>query len=163
MIISIIAAIAENNVIGNDNKLIWHISEDLRHFKKLTLGRPVIMGRKTFESLGKPLPGRTNIVITRNKSFEAEGCITVNSFDEALAAADGNDPFVIGGQSIYEAALPVADVLYITRIYRKGEGDAFFPEISDEWKEIERTDFDRGKDFIYPFGFYKYVRQTSSE
>ena len=160
MTISIIAAVSENSVIGNDNKLIWHISEDLKHFKKLTFGRPVIMGRKTFESLGKPLPGRTNIVITRNAGFEAEGCVTVNSLDEALAAADGSDPFVIGGQSIYEAAEPIADVLYITRIHADCEGDTFFPEISDEWIEVERTDFDCGKNFVYPFSFIKYIRQT---
>ena len=131
MTVSIIVAMAENGVIGKDGRMPWHISEDLKRFKKLTLGHPVIMGRKTYESIGKPLPGRTNIVITRNPNFSATGVTAVSSFYEALNVAGqsaGNDEiFVIGGAEIYTLALPTAKRIYLTRVHGDFAGDTRLP------------------------------------
>jgi dihydrofolate reductase len=154
--ISIIAAVDENNAIGKDNKLLWHISEDLKHFKSITNGHPVIMGRKTFESIEKALPGRTNIIISRNPQFTVEGCQVVSSLDKAIALASEIDEnlFIIGGATVYGEAIHIAGTIYLTVIHNRYEADAFFPDISaTEWTEIERIDFDRGKDFNYPFSF----------
>lgn len=158
--ISIIVAVAQNNVIGNQNQLIWHISEDLQFFKKTTLGHAVIMGRKTFESIGKPLPKRKNIIITRNSNFNTNGCIIANSLNEAIDAAKPDDEiFIIGGGTVYREALNIADKVYLTRIHKDYEGDTFFPELNtSEWEEIERTDFERGEKFEYPFSFITYKR-----
>jgi dihydrofolate reductase len=160
MIISIIAAIAENNVIGKDNKLIWHLPADLKHFKELTSGHHIIMGRKTWESIGKkPLPDRTNIVITRDKNYKTEGCILVHSLDEALAAAKGQEEvFVIGGAEIYKQAMDKADKLYITRVHHKFEGDTFFPEIGKEWFEAINNDFEKDSKNKYDFSLCEYER-----
>ena len=140
--ISIIVAIAENNVIGNNNQLIWHISEDLKRFKALTTGHCIIMGRKTFESIGKALPKRTNIVVTRNESFRADGCSVVNSLEAAIEMCGNEEEvFIIGGGELYRQALPMANKLYITRIHESFEGDTYFPEIEEnEWypESIER-------------------------
>ena len=156
----IIAAVAENNIIGSSNRLIWHISEDMKHFRELTSGHPVIMGRKTYESIGKPLPNRFNIILSRDPRFQAPGCACVASLKEAIAVASENDEnyFVIGGGDVYRQALPEADTIYLTKIHRKYEGDTFFPEISDDWREIEIANFERGKDFEHPFSFVKLVR-----
>jgi dihydrofolate reductase len=159
--LSIIAAVGENNAIGKDNKLLWHITEDLKHFKTITLGHPVIMGRKTFESMGKPLSGRTNIIISRNPQLAVEGVITVSSLEKAISVASAIDErlFVIGGASVYEEAIRIADTIYLTVVYKRYEADAFFPEISEvEWSEVERIDFKKGKDFNYPFSFLKLKR-----
>lgn len=158
--LNIIAAVAENNVIGNGNRLIWHISEDLKHFRKLTSGHPVIMGRKTYESIGKPLPDRLNIVLSREPRFHAPGCVRLASLEEALQEARRTDEncFVIGGGDLYRQALLKADVIYLTKIHRKYEGDVFFPEISADWRETEEIYFERGKDFEYPFSFVKLVK-----
>ena len=127
--ITLVAAVAANGVIGLDNRLPWRLPQDLQHFKALTLGHPVVMGRRTWESIGRPLPGRQSIVVTRSTQFAAPGCRVVHSFDEALAVA-GNaaEVFVIGGGDLYRAALPAAQRLMLTEIRRDFPGDAFFPE-----------------------------------
>jgi len=135
MTISIIAAISENNVIGKDNKLLWHISEDLKRFKKLTSGKPIIMGRKTYESLPfKPLPKRKNIVIS-TQNIKHEGAIVVNNFETALAECKKDDEvFICGGASIYKHFLPIANKMYLTIIHKAFEGDTLFPEINfNKW------------------------------
>ncbi len=148
--ISIIAAMAENRTIGIQNKLPWNIPEDLAYFKKVTMGKPLIMGRKTFESivdqLGKPLPGRTNIVVSES-GFKAGNTTVINNFDKAIQEAkklakDGGheELFVIGGRQIYEQALRVADRIYLTEVHAEFDGDAFFPKIGPEWKEKSREE-----------------------
>lgn len=138
--ITIIAALARNRVIGRDNRMPWHISDDLKRFKSLTLGHPVVMGRKTFQSIGKPLPGRDNIVITRSDAFAAPGCRVVHSLAEALSAAqDGPEVFVIGGADIYALALPIADCLQLTEVDAETDGDAYFPDFDrGAWREVSR-------------------------
>ncbi len=142
-----IVAAAKNNVIGLNNKMPWHISGDLKYFKAQTLGKPIVMGRNTFESMGKPLPGRTSIVITRNQSYQVpEGVITARSLDEAIKIAkpiaqkDGvNEIMIIGGAQIYDIALPISDRLYITEIDASPKGDAYFPKFNkSEWQETSR-------------------------
>lgn len=138
MIISIIAAVAENRAIGKNNQLLWHIPEDLRHFKQLTTGCAVIMGRKTFDSIGKPLPDRQNIVITSSpQSFEVEGVTFASSLQEALQQAQSHEVFIIGGESIYRAAMPLAKRLYITLVHAEFEADTFFPPIGGEWRLVK--------------------------
>lgn len=155
MIISLIVAAAENNVIGLDNKMPWHIPEDFKYFKKVTLGKPCIMGRKTYESilaqLGKPLPGRTSIVISR-VGYNHEGCITVDSLETAIEAAKletDDEVMIIGGAQIYNLAIEnnLADRIYLTKVHQSPEGDAFFPELDKSWKEISKEDHD-GFSFI---------------
>ncbi|HEY4502747.1 MAG TPA: dihydrofolate reductase [Candidatus Paceibacterota bacterium] len=143
--ISIIAALSTSNrALGKNNQLLWHISEDLRRFKELTEGHPVIMGRKTFESIGKPLPNRTNIVITRNPEFRADSLLITSSFAEALSKArerEKKEIFVMGGAQIYTQALPFADKLYLTLINDKKEADTFFPAYEAEFtKETYREE-----------------------
>jgi dihydrofolate reductase len=143
---SLIVAMSENRVIGRDNGLPWHIPEDLRFFKTVTMGKPIIMGRKTFESIGRPLPGRRNIVVSRDPGYSAKGVDVRRSLDDAIALAAGSaretgqdEIFVIGGGTIFEAALPIADRIYLTRIHARIEGDVFFPEIDPLiWKEVWR-------------------------
>lgn len=154
--ISIIVAIAKNWAIGKDNQLLWHISDDLKRFKKITEGHQVIMGKKTYESLPfRPLKNRTNIVITDNRDERFEGCITVHSFEEALAFCSAHqESFIIGGGSVYRQFLPFANKLYITLVNKDFEADTFFPEVDfTGWKLIERED--RGptdeNDFSYSF------------
>ena len=141
--ITIIAAIARNNALGKNNKLIWHLPADLKRFKKVTKGHHIIMGRKTFESLDKPLPNRTTIIITRNKNFNADNCIVVNSLVEALVKAKTDEnPYILGGAEIYKQAIFMADQLDLTFIHHEFEADAFFPEIDkSKWQEISREDF----------------------
>ncbi len=139
-----IAALGEKTrVIGKNNRLLWKIPEDLKRFKAITSGHAVIMGRKTFESIGRPLPNRTNIVITRNPGFEAPGCIISPSLESALEEAGKIEPseiFILGGGEIYRQALPYADRLYLTVVYDDAEGDAFFPDFSDFQKVISREE-----------------------
>ena len=155
MRISLIVALARNRVIGRDNQLPWRLSADLQHFKRLTMGRPIVMGRKTCESIGKPLPGRTNIVVTRNSSFSAEGCRVVHSIDEALVAAGGADEVMImGGENLYSQLLPRADRLYLTEVQAEVSGDAWFPEFDEtQWQELERESHraDENNEFDYDF------------
>mgnify|MGYP003385942491 CR=1 FL=1 len=140
--ISLIVAMADNRVIGGDNKLLWHISEDLKRFKALTTGKPIIMGRKTYDSIGRPLPNRTNIVVTRQPNWSTEGVSVVNSLEDAFKMAEnspGGEVMVIGGTEIYKAALPFATSVYLTHIHKAYDGDALFPVLSpNEWRETAR-------------------------
>jgi dihydrofolate reductase len=158
--VSIIVAIAQNGTIGDKNSLLWHIKEDMRFFRTTTSGHAVIMGRKTFESLGsKPLPKRTNIVITR-QDVEFEGALTAHSLEEAVAMAAGDDEiFVIGGAQIYAEALKLADRMYITRVERDYEGDTAFPEIDfSQWRLVGNERYERGEEYESPFAFQTYDR-----
>ncbi len=159
MTISIIAAIAENGVIGNGNALPWDIPEDMAHFKRVTMGKPVIMGRKTFESIGRPLPERKNIVMTRSGSID--GCSVAGSIEEALALAEGADEaMVIGGASVYEQFMPLARRIYLTKIDRDFKGDAFFPELDyNEWEEVSRIEGKGGFPFKYSFVIFEKINQ----
>ncbi len=159
--ITIIAAVAKNNALGKDNQLIWHLPADLKRFKKETLGHHIIMGRKTFESLGKPLPNRTTIIITRNTNYTAEGCIVVNSLDNAITAAKTDkNPFILGGAEIYKQALEIADTLDLTLVHHEFDADVFFPEINfNIWKETSREDFKADDKNKYDYSFVKYMRK----
>ena len=158
--ISIIVAVAANGVIGDNNSLLWHISEDLRNFKRITSGHPVVMGRKTFESLGRPLPNRENVVITRQQ-IAIEGCRVVHSLDEAIAMfPEDEEVFIIGGAQIYAQALDAADKLYLTRVEHDYEGDTSFPEWdATRWRLTSREAFPRGEKYPYPFAFEEYERK----
>ena len=151
MIISLIAAMGRNRVIGKDNSLPWKLPEDMKRFKELTLGKPVIMGRKTFESIGKPLPNRKNIILTRYKNYKAKECIVVHSVEEALKTIKGNEEvMVIGGEQIFREFLQKADKMYLTFIDEYFEGDTYFPEYNkDEWKEVQREE--HKDDYKYAF------------
>lgn len=140
--IIMIAAAAENNALGKDNKIVWHLPNDFKRFKLLTSGHHIIMGRKTFESFEKPLPNRTHIIITRQQNYKADGCIIVESIEKALAACPKEeDSFIIGGGEIYSLGMPYADKLEITRVHESFDADAYFPEINmDQWK-IDATEF----------------------
>ena len=159
--ISIIVAIAQNGTIGDKNALLWHIKEDMRFFRTTTSGHPVIMGRKTFESLGsKPLPKRKNIVITRS-DVEFEGAFVAHSLEEAIAMADDDaEVFIMGGAQIYAQALAIADRMYITRVERDYEGDTSFPEVDySKWKLVAEERYERGEDYDSPFSFLTYDRK----
>lgn len=166
MKISLIAALAENRVIGRDNMLPWRLPSDLQYFKAVTLGKPVIMGRKTWESLGRPLPGRTNIVITRRPGYAPAGARVVWSFDDALELAaqvarlDGVDEcLVIGGAEIYALALPRCDRLYLTEVHATVEGDAFFPAFNHaQWREARRERFVASAANPYDYSFVVYEK-----
>ena len=158
--LSIIVAIAQNGTIGHNNALLWHIKEDMRFFRTTTSGHPVIMGRKTFESLGcRPLPKRTNIVISRSER-EYEGALLAHSLEEAVRmAGDDSEIFIIGGAQIYKEALSIADRLYITRVERDYEGDTSFPEVDmSQWRLVDEMRHERGEEFEYPFAFLTYDR-----
>ena len=158
--VSIIVAIAQNGTIGDKNALLWHIKEDMRFFRTTTSGHPVIMGRKTFESLGsKPLPKRTNIVITR-ADREFEGALTAHSLEEAIRmAGEDEEIFIMGGAQIYREALSVVDRMYITHVERDYEGDTVFPEIDySQWRLVDVVRHERGEEYEYPFEFRTYDR-----
>jgi dihydrofolate reductase len=139
MKVSIIVAASENNAIGVDNQLPWRLPDDLRRFKTLTMGKPVVMGRKTFASIGKPLPGRLNVVISKQPGLVIEGVVVVHSIDAALAAArPAEEIMIIGGAQIYREALPRTTMIYMTRVHTQTAGDAYFPTLaSEEWREID--------------------------
>jgi dihydrofolate reductase len=160
MKISIIVAMGDNRVIGNDNRLPWHLPADLKHFKATTMGKPIIMGRKTWESIGRPLPGRTNIVVTRDMHYTADGCSVVHSLDAALVAAAGHDEvMVIGGAEFYRQVLPEASTLYLTLIHDEFEGDVFFPAlVTGEWREVGREDFDADENNPHAYSFLRLER-----
>lgn len=137
--LSLIVAVAENGVIGRENDLPWRIPEDLRYFKQVTRGKTVVMGRKTYDSIGRPLPDRTNIVVTRNKDFRADGVLTALSLDDALAQSGDGEILVIGGSSLFAETLPRADRFYLTEVHRAYEGDVRFPDWDrDAWREQSR-------------------------
>ena len=155
--ISIIVAVADNLAIGKDNNLLWHISEDLKYFKRITGGHTVIMGRKTWESIGRPLPNRRNIVISRSLKVDSlAGAEVFGSLESALATLPANEEhFIIGGGEIYREALPLAEKLYITFVHiTVNDADTFFPEVEErEWREVGRESFERGEKFERPFEF----------
>ncbi|MBO9632402.1 MAG: dihydrofolate reductase [Chitinophagaceae bacterium] len=167
MIIAFAVAASENNVIGKDNQLLWSLPNDMKFFKNTTWGFPVIMGRKTFESLGKPLAGRTNIVITRQKDYTANGIIVVPSLEEALKAAastDALEAFVIGGGEIFKQALPVADKIVLTRVHTVIDGDAFFPELNPgEWAMEWHQDHEADEKHAWPYSFQIWRRQRGPQ
>lgn len=155
--INIIAAVSENRVIGKDGKLPWHISADMKRFRELTTGYPIIMGRKTFEGIGRALPDRPNIVITHDEQFEAPGCVICHSLEEAIRAAEESSDkvFIIGGEQIFEQALDVADRLYLTVVAGEFEGDAFFPDYSNFQKVVSKEE---GKEGKFKFEFVVFER-----
>lgn len=160
MEISLILAASENNVIGHDNKMPWHLSDDLKRFKALTTGHAVIMGRKTYESLGRPLPGRKNIIITRNPDYKVPGCDIVNSVDAAIkAAGEDNEVFIIGGGELYAQMWEKADKLYLTRVHTVIEGQTSVPEVSGYWKEIKRESFETDVKNEYSYTFIDYIKR----
>jgi len=162
----LLAAVAENGVIGRDNALPWRLSSDLKRFKALTMGKPVVMGRKTYQSIGKPLPGRTNIVVTRDRNFAAPGVIAAGGIDAALAVArddalqrGAGEIVVIGGTDIFLQTMPLADRLEITHVHAKPEGDTFFPPIDAKvWRETARSKHPAGPHDEADFSYVTYAR-----
>lgn len=158
MIISIIAAMAENRVIGKDGRLPWHLPADLAHFRDVTMGHPLVMGRKTFEGIGRPLPGRTTIVVSRQLDYHPAGCFVVNDLDSALTVVpDATEIFICGGGEIYRQALPFADRVYLTIVHKIAEGDTVFPEIPQCFTEVSCTEADENP----PLTFIRYDRIRS--
>jgi dihydrofolate reductase len=162
MKLSLIAAMAENRVIGHENRLPWHLPADLQHFKAITLGKPVLMGRKTWESIGRPLPGRTNIVITRDAGYVAEGCVVAHSLEEAVReAGEAAEVMVIGGAQLYRQALPLADTLYLTLVHAEFQGDTRFPDWQPkEWRETARIDHAADDRNPHAYSFITLERQA---
>lgn len=165
--LSIIVAMSNNRAIGKDNKLLWHLPEDLKYFKRVTMGKPIIMGRKTFDSIGRPLPGRLNIVVTRQSDWQHENVKVVDSIDEAMIVADAqafidgiDEVMLLGGAELYKAALEKADKLYLTRVDAEIEGDAFFPEIGPEWQEVDRESFSSSENNPYDYAFCTLVKTS---
>jgi dihydrofolate reductase len=164
MILSLVVAAAENNAIGKNNQLLWTLPNDMRFFKNITWGLPVIMGRKTFEALGKPLPGRTNIVITRQEGWKADNVIRTGSLDEAVEQTrilNFKEAAIIGGGEIYKQGIGIANVIYITRVNAAFEdADAFFPVINEaEWELVSNEDFEKDEKHQYPYSFQKWMRR----
>ncbi len=161
--ISLIVAAAENNAIGKDNQLLWHLPNDLKFFKNTTWGMPVIMGRKTFEAVNKPLPGRFNIVITRQADWKGEGTISATDLNEALQKAketNCNEIFVIGGGEIYKQSIEIADKIYITRVHATLDGDTFFPAIDEtKWQQTSLQEFAADEKHKYAYSFQTWVRK----
>ena len=162
MRLSIIAAMSANRVIGNNNNLPWRLPADLKRFKSLTMGHHLIMGRKTFESIGKPLPGRTTVVITHQTGFAPEGVLVAHSIDQALDVVTGDDEvFVAGGAQIYQQMLPRADRLYLTSIHEEFEGDTNFPEFEEsDWQLISEEGYEPDEKNPYPYTFLIYERSS---
>nr|AIA16779.1 Dihydrofolate reductase [uncultured bacterium] len=158
-LLSAIVAMDKNRAIGHQNHLPWHLPADLKHFKSLTTHRAILMGRKTFESIGKPLPNRTNIILTRDANYQAAGCITVTSIDHAIQEAlllhdPNNEIFIIGGAEIYQQLLPHIQLLYLTIVHHTFEADAFFPALDNrEWNEISREEHKADEQNVYDYTF----------
>jgi dihydrofolate reductase len=163
MRVALVVAMARNRVIGRDNALPWRLPADMAHFRKVTMGRPIVMGRKTFESIGKALPGRTNIVITHNRAFAAPGCVVVGSLDEAWqAAGDVEEACVIGGTTLFRETLPLADVIHLTEVDSDIEGDTFFPEFDrGEWREEEIARLPADERHAYPLRILELTRKRA--
>lgn len=159
--LTIIAAAGENNELGKDNDLVWHLPDDFKRFKKLTTGHCIIMGRKTFESFPKPLPNRTHIVLTRDRKYKNEGCTVVHHLEDALAfAADDEQPFIIGGGEIYNLALPEVQKIELTRVHGTFDVDTYFPDFDEsKWKIIDEVFHEKDEDHKYSFTYYTYVRK----
>lgn len=154
-ILSLVVAMARNGVIGRDNTMPWRLPDDLKHFKTLTMGKPMLMGRKTFAAIGKPLPGRTSIVLTRDPAWQAEGVVAVRSLDEAFAkAGDAPELCVVGGAEIYALTLPLADIIHLTRIHATIPGDTVFPSLNiSEWRETARVEHPADERHAYAMTF----------
>ncbi|MEK7195224.1 MAG: dihydrofolate reductase [Patescibacteria group bacterium] len=163
MKISIIVAMAENHVIGSGGKIPWRLSADFKRFKEITLGHPVVMGRKTFESIGKPLPERTNIVISRDPNYKAAGCLTAQSLEEAISLAKSADEvFIIGGEQVYKMALPKAGTVYLTMVHGTFEGDAFFPALDgNKWQLLSSEDHKKDDKNSADFTYFVYKRKNN--
>lgn len=162
MTITLIAAAAENNALGKDNQMIWHLPDDFKRFKQLTTSHYIIMGRKTFESFPRPLPNRTHVIITRQKDYTAEGCIVVNSLEEAIKACPQDEEvFVIGGGEIYNQSIDIADKVELTRVHGVSpKADAFFPEIDlSKWKMVEEVLHPKDEKHAYDMTFETYIKQ----
>lgn len=159
--IIMIAAAAENNALGKNNELVWHLPNDFKRFKSLTTGHHIIMGRKTFESFPKPLPDRVHVVITRQENYQPEGCIVVDSIEKAIAVCPENDDsYVIGGGEIYNLALPFTDIIELTRVHYTFEADAFFPKISSsEWLLVESEENHKDEKHLYDYTYETYIRK----
>jgi dihydrofolate reductase len=167
MKISLIVAMASNRVIGLNNQMPWHLSADLKKFKKITMGAPILMGRKTHESIGRALPGRTNIIISRNPAYQPlteTGCLVFNDIEKALESCrESSEVFVIGGSDFYKSMLPIADTLYLTQIHQEFPGDTFFPELNiDQWREVEREDINDDPDVAFSYSFLKLEKYKQS-
>ena len=160
MLLSLIVAVAKGNVIGGDNKLLWHLPADLKHFKNVTMDHTIIMGRKTFESIGKPLPGRKNIVVTRQDDYQANGCTVVNNLQEAINSCEKEEEaFIIGGAEIFRQSIPAADKIYLTRIDHAFDGDVFFPNLNfSEWKLVKYVKYHADEKNKYEYSFAEYER-----
>jgi dihydrofolate reductase len=155
--IKIIVATSRNKVIGDSNSLIWYLPADLKRFKEITTGNTIVMGRKTYESIGKPLPNRRNIVITRDVDYEVDGCEIVNSLEEALMISNQNC-FIIGGGEIYKQSMGIADQIYLTLVHEDFEGDTTFPEIGSEWKMVTSQDFEPDEKNKHKYSFIEYMK-----
>ena len=155
MHLAAIVAMSENRVIGQHNRLPWHLPADLRHFKAITLDKPILMGRKTYQSIGRALPNRCNVIITRDMNFDAPGCVVVDSIETALdAVAYSDEVFVIGGAQLYEQLLPRTQRIYMTIVHHQFEGDAYFPVLNHaEWRELERNDYVADGQNPYAYSF----------
>ena len=165
--LAMIVAMAKGRAIGKDNQLLWHLPEDLKFFKRTTMNKPIIMGRKTFDSIGRPLPGRTNIVVTRQRDWAHDGVKTAHSLDEALRMAEGqafidgsDEIMLIGGAQLYAEALPLCEKIYLTRVDGEFEADAFFPEIDEQqWRETSRESHSPCEKNPYPYAFCELIRE----
>ncbi len=158
----LIAAMAENRALGKDNQLLWHLPDDFKRFKQLTSGHYIVMGRKTFESLPGKLPNRTHIIVSRQMGYQVDDCLTVNSLEEALRQVpQDQDVFIIGGGEIYTQALPIADVVELTRVHTEVEADTFFPEInSNEWQLTSEDYHPKDEKHAFDFTFETYIRKA---
>jgi dihydrofolate reductase len=164
MKISLIVAMAKNRVIGDKGTMPWYLSADLKKFRTITTGFPIIMGRKTYQSIGRPLPNRTNIIISRDTDYSVDGCLVFNTLDNALnhACQLANEVFVIGGSTLYDALLPVVDTLYITQINQSFVGDTWFPEFDrNNWQEISREDINDDPSVSFTYSFLQLARNVS--
>lgn len=160
-LLSIVVAVAENGGIGKDNQLLWHLPDDLKHFKRLTLGHPVLMGRKTYASIGRPLPGRRNLVLTRDTAFRAEGVEVVHSVEEALQKAGGQRVFVIGGAEVYALLLPLADEMYLTQVQASPAADTFFPAFDKgRWQELSRLHHPADERHAFAFDMVQLMKKA---
>ena len=159
--VSIIVATEKNNGIGNQNALLWHLPNDLKRFKAITSGHPIIMGRKTFDSIGRPLPNRTNIIITKNKDLNIDGCVIVHTLQDAILACEGKDVFIIGGGSIYEQAMEMADMIYLTMVDVSLEADTHFPKIDDNvWEIVHSESHSKDEKHQYDYQFIDLKRKS---
>ncbi|MCQ2090805.1 MAG: dihydrofolate reductase [Fibrobacter sp.] len=162
MLISAIVAVSENNVIGRDGHLPWRLSADLKRFKAITTGHAIILGRKNYDDIGRPLPNRTNYVLTRNAAFEAPGCVVCSSLEkaiEAAAAAGETECFIIGGAAIYEAAMPLVKKMYVTRVLAEIEGDVFFPAWGEGWHKVSEEQVPADEKNEYPTAYQVWTRE----